>query len=183
MLDQLKGLGRRVEAALRDGAEYQEASLAPLRGATAQLLLATGAGAALEHTLNPDPAPADQRWRNIPTPLTWAPALLGSLAAAAQIRHARQPSEDTATALDILNASSIAVGGALFVLDLLSSRPESRRRMAPIAFASAGLLGLVISRQEREIRSVEESLRRRADVVERLVPRRRAKVEKIVVHV
>ena len=44
------------------------------------------------------------------------------------------------------------------------------------------LLGLVIDRQEREIARTEERLRRRARVVERIVPARKPKLDRIVVN-
>jgi hypothetical protein len=181
MLDQFKRLGRKVEAALRTEPDV-EASLMPLRGATAQLLLATGTGATLEYLLD-STARRHPRATKVPQPLTWAPGLIGPLAAAAQIRLARDASPDSALAVDLLNAATVATGAALFILDLLSADEDASLHLAPVAFASAGLLALAVNRQEREIRSVERRLRRRAAIVERLVPRRRPKIEKVVVHV
>lgn len=51
------------------------------------------------------------------------------------------------------------------------------------ALAAAGALGLLLKRQERAAAREQERLARRAAIVERLVPKRRARVDRIVIHV
>jgi hypothetical protein len=109
--------------------------------------------------------------------------MVGPLAAAATIEHARRPTSRTATALRFLSAASIGLGGSLFLLDAATNGGRPPARLGPIAFASAGLLGLVLERQDREIAAAEQALRARARVVERLVPRRKARVDRIVIHI
>jgi hypothetical protein len=55
--------------------------------------------------------------------------------------------------------------------------------LAPLAFAAVGVLGMLLDREEEEIDEARDSLERRARVVERLVPKRKAKLDRIVVHV
>ena len=118
-----------------------------------------------------------------PAALAWAPALLGPLTAAANIEHARNPSESTRIALRVLTGATVGFGAALYIADVLGSARRETHRLAPIAFASAGLLNLILDREEAEIERDEAILRRRASVVERLVPARRPKLDKIVLHV
>lgn len=169
------GVGENGKAVARNG------TLAPLRAAAAQLLMATGAGATLEqvsHTEELGPARSQ-----VPAALAWAPLLVGPLAAAANIEHARRPTEQTSSAVRFLTLATIGLGGCVYLADALRSRERPPTRLAPLAFASVGLLSLLIDRQEEEIARKEKSLRRRARVVERLVPRRRGRLDRIVVHV
>jgi hypothetical protein len=55
--------------------------------------------------------------------------------------------------------------------------------LAPLAFAAVGVLGMLLDREEEEIDEHREALERRARVVERLVPQRKAKLDRIVVHI
>lgn len=161
--------------------EIEEHSrLAAVRGVTAQLLLATGAGATLEQLAHEQ---AEEGRQTVPVALTWAPLLLGPLAAAANLEHARRPSERSEAAVRFLTSASIGFGAALFVVDALLNRGDPPRRIAPLAFASAGLLGLLLDKEEHEIEATEHDLERRARIVERLVPRRKAKLDRVVVHV
>lgn len=181
MIDDVRKLGARLGDRLRR--EPEPASPLPyLRAAAAQLLLATGAGATLEHVSGAPSARFGRTDNGVPGALAWAPALIGPLAAVAHLQHARQPDLESGRAVRLLNAASLTVGSALFVYDLLAGdRP--RARLAPLAFASAGLLGITLDRQELETRNRETELRRRAKVVERLVPRRRPRLDRVVVHV
>lgn len=178
MFERVKRAGAAVERLL-DPDAVEGASLMPLRTAAAQLLMTAGMGAAMEFVGR------DEYGREAPLPpaLGLAPALIAPLAAVAQLERARRPGVRTAAAATLLGSAAIAAGGALVLGDLITSRGRGVRRIAPLAFASAGVLTLCLERQEREIRQVEHTLRRRADVVERLVPARRAKVDRIVVHV
>src|SRR5690606_38339287 len=99
-------------------------------------------------------------------PLAWAPALLGPLAAAAQIAHGRHPTEESAAALRILNGAAIGLGSTLLLLEILTDH-AAPRRLAPLALVAAGLLGHTLDLHERRLEESERQLRRRADLVER----------------
>jgi hypothetical protein len=114
----------------------------------------------------------------------WAPLLIGPLAAAAQIAHLQQPSENSRAAIRFLNAAVVGVGAVAFVTQLLgSARGEELPSTAPLVFGSVGALGMLLDLEERELDAERALLRRRADVVERFVPRRRARLDRVVVHV
>ena len=178
MSDQIKRLADRL---FRDREEEEHAAtrLGPLRAVNAQLLMATGVGATLEQLLGDAGGSAD----DVPAGLAWGPLLIAPLAAAANLRHASHPTEKTDAAVRLLTGATIGVGAALFLFDSIATRGRGSWRIAPLAFASAGLLGLLIDRQEEEIARQERALTRRARVVERLVPRRRARLDRVVVHV
>ena len=72
----------------------------------------------------------------MPTALAWAPLLLGPLTAAANLEHARHPTEHSETAVRFLTGASVGFGAALFVADILLNRPHPPRRVAPLAFAT-----------------------------------------------
>ncbi len=151
--------------------------LGGLRAAAAQLLIATAAEVVLERfgsVQHPD--------RRTSHPLDLAPLLVAPLAAAAQLEHARSPREATARALKLLNTTSIVLGGVLVAIDLLDD-PRAATRAAPLTLASAGLLGLVIDAEEAKLTRKHQDLVRRARVVERLVPKRKPRLDRIVVHV
>lgn len=171
-------LRRRSEAATRD---TSMTDVTPLRAAIAQLLCATGAAAALagvELTADRDGEPD-----SMPRPLAWAPLVVGPIAAAAQLQYTRESHVAPANAVRVLDGAVIALGGALFIADLVTSRKMGARGVGALAFASVGLLGYLLERHEEQAASAERKLRRRADVVERLVPRRRPKLDRVVVHV
>jgi hypothetical protein len=63
------------------------------------------------------------------------------------------------------------------------SWPERVPSLAPLAFLAVGILGLVLQEEEEETGAEFEELEDRASIVERLVPKRRARVDRIVVHV
>lgn len=114
----------------------------------------------------------------------WLPAVLAPLAAAAHVKHAVRPSEPSATATRVLNAAAVGAG----VAGLLDSFVASRRdravpSLSPLALASAGVLGLILEREERDALEARRRLERRADLMDRFVPRRRGRVDRIVVHV
>ena len=118
------------------------------------------------------------------TAVGWIPAVLAPLAAAAQVTHAVRPSAPTATATRVLNAAAIGAGIAGLVDSIATGRRNhSRPSLSPLALASAGVLGLILEREERDALEERRRLRRRADLMDRFVPRRRGPVDRIVVHV
>lgn len=157
----------------RSSASHPSTPLVRLRAALAELFLATGAGATLEHMGDDDGRLSS---------LAIAPALIGPVAALAHLEHSRRQSENTANAVRLLDAAAVAFGTGLFLVDLFSGDRETPR-FAPLAFASAGMLGISLERREEEVLDQERHLRQRAAVVERLVPRRKPKLDRIVVHV
>ena len=183
MLDGMRNLRERLSE-IEWSTEETDSTLPYLRAATAQLLVATGAGASLEHAAARPAAPdtIHSKSRKLPAALVWAPALVGSLAAAAHLEHAREPTEESARAVLLMNVASLATGGALFALDVIAGQNRGLR-LGPLAFASAAVLGITLDRQERATREAEEALRRRAAIVERLVPKRKPKLDRLVVHV
>lgn len=198
MIERLRELapwGEPEEDEEQDEQDEQEERIPALRILAAQLLLATGAGVAMQrmHGSGDDLIGLDEEMEfSRETPLAgkrlavWAPLVLAPLAAAAQLTHALRPSEGTRTATRVLNAAVVGVGAAELVDSLLSSRSGEQPSAAPWVFGSVGVLGWLLDRQEdemREEREEREALERRAAIVERFVPRRRTKLDRIVVHV
>jgi hypothetical protein len=178
MRDQLRRLASSALPA-RKNLDDGGTSLTALRAAAAELLLATAAEVALDQLhLRSDRSSRS----SAPKALSWAPLLVAPLAAAAHVEHARRPREETSLALQVLNTATLAIGGALLIYELVDPQRETRR-LGPLSLASAGVLGFAIDAQEREVHRAERDLRRRADVVERLVPRRKARLDRVVVHV
>ena len=118
------------------------------------------------------------------TAVGWLPAVLAPLAAAAQVSHAVHPTAPTATATRVLNAAAIGAGVAGLVDSLVGSRrSQGRPSLSPLALASAGVLGLILEREERDALEERRRLERRAELMDRFVPRRRARLDRIVVHI
>lgn len=187
MLEQLrKQLPTRGDA--RPHANKEE-GFRTLRMVAAELLLVTGIGATVDvltRSTEPQPAriPGGSSTERAPLAAVWGPTLIAPLAAAAHVRMASEPSPNAARASRFLDAAVVALGLAELVASF--TRFPSRRRtpsLAPLALASAGMLGLVVSREERVAARERRQLERRAAVLERLVPRRRPKLERVVLHV
>ncbi len=162
---------RAVRGNGRPHADATAEFLTPLRLAAAHLVVATAAAAALERR--------DER----PAAIGVAPLIVAPLAAAMGLLHARSPDARTATALRLLNSAVIVVGGGLLLADLVGLRDPRRRRAGSLGFAASGLLGLALERHASAAELAELELRKRASIVERLVPKRRSKLDRIVVHV
>ena len=117
-------------------------------------------------------------------PAALAPALVGPLAAAAHMTYAFTPSERNRTATRVLDAAVVGAGFAALVAALAIARREGAPpSVSAVALASAGALGILLDRNDREHSAELGRLEKRASVVERLVPRRRTRIDKIVVHV
>lgn len=195
MLETLERMRSRLPGSHADG--EREAGAEPgfraLQLLTAQMLLVTGADAALhalrQSELATAQAPPRTHDSDRQTPsaqsfaATWAPTLLAPVAAAAHLRHSADPSPATALATRILDAAVIGAGAAALVGSLIASPSRRNAALGPLALASAGALGLVLDRQQRATEQQMAQLRHRASVVERLVPRRRARLDRVVVHV
>jgi len=148
----------------------------PLRVAAAQLLIATSLAAGSHREL------ADRNRRRGGSLADFAPLLVGPLAAVVQLEHVRRPRSGTADAARLVNGAVIALGGALFAMDWVRRGPR-HVGVGPLSFASAGILAHLLTRQEKASGRLEAELRKRAAVVERLVPRRKGKVDRLVIHI
>lgn len=163
-----------------------------LRLLTAELFLATGVNATLQYlrgrSHSEDAAygmseldgAADGRLRVA----GWAPALLAPLAGVAQLVHTYRPSDATRNATRVLNGAALALGVAGLADSIrASTRGEERFSLAPLLLSYVGLLAYFVERQEAQVAEEREELEHRARIVERFVPRRRTKLDRIVVHV
>lgn len=183
-------LPRRGQHARRKPATEGDAARA-LQLTMADLLLTTGIGTWLESRRSGRAAAAADslrigRWREArPTrPLTWAPALLGCAGAAAHLVHALTPTARTRMAVRTFDTAAVAAGILAFTDGVAS--PDHRRSNLPVAslsLASAGLAGLFLDRAEIQDHAERARLERRARLVERLVPQRRPRFDRLVVHI
>jgi hypothetical protein len=98
--------------------------------------------------------------------------------------YAFTPSERNRTATRVLDAAAVGAGFAALVAALAIARREAAPpSVSAVALASAGALGILLDRNDREHSAELGRLEKRASVVERLVPRRRTRIDRIVVHV
>lgn len=164
----------------RPGTEDAGRTSAALRLVTAELLLATAIDAAVRQFPGNPPQGADGP-RQLRA-LSLAPIVIAPLAAAAHLAHVRDPRVGTARALRLLNSATLALGVASIALGTIGARQEPRR-LGPFGLTSAALLGFAIDSHERDVRRDQEELRRRANIVERLVPKRKPRLDRVVVHV
>lgn len=118
------------------------------------------------------------------TAVGWLPAVLAPLAAAAHVKHAVDPTVPSATVTRVLNAAAVGAGVAGLVDAFVTARRNrSVPSLSPLALASAGVLGLIVEREERDVRELRRRLERRAELMDRFVPRRRGRLDRIVVHI
>lgn len=186
MLRRLEDLTRAVRRQDEDKEADSTGGFGPLRLLTAQLLLVTAAEAVLKAVEFRDPEPRPDRFRGTgrgATAAKLAPGVIAPLAAAAHLMHLSNPSRAVDVATRVLDTAVVGVGVGAALAGLVSRRSGAARSTAPLALATAGVLGLVIDRQERAHEIEHRRLARRASVVEKLVPARRPKVDHIVVHV
>jgi hypothetical protein len=162
--------------------------LDPLRLLAAELLLVTGIGATLDVLSRTREAQKDRipgrHGGDVPLAAVWGPALLAPVAAAAHARLAGGHSAPAERASRILDTAVIGLGVAELATSVTGLQAHRRPpSLVPLALASAGLLGLVVAHREKQVEREQERLERRARIVERVVPQRRAKLDRIVVHV
>jgi len=164
-------------------------SLDSLRVLAAELLLVTGVGATLDvlsrsRQSQRDRIPGRAHLGDAPLAAVWGPVIIAPLAAAAHIRQAAGPSERASRASRFLDTAVIGFGLAEFASSITGFQFQKRTpSLVPLALASAGLLGLIVAQRERETEREYRALERRAEIVERLVPKRRPRLDRIVVHV
>lgn len=187
MKEQIRHRKNEQDAARAEHPEEEESRLegfGALRLLAAQLLLFTGIGSTLE-AINRE-GRNDEDTESAPgvRSAAWAPTILGPLAAVAHLRHVADPTPASASAARLLDSAAVGAGivGVLHGL-LATRRTGGLPSLAPLALASAGILGIMLERRERENEAERRRLERRASIVERLVPKRRGKLDHIVVHV
>lgn len=168
------------------------ASLTGLHWLAAGLFLATGAQA-LRPLGAARPTRGVERLRRLP--LALAP-----IAGAANAALAMRPRQSTRNAALVVNGVAIGIAAVGIAGTALGALVPERRGApwhgarrpirsgfvdlaAPIAFGATGLLGLLLEREVRHARARDERLQRKARVLDRIVPRRRARVDRVVVHV
>ena len=192
MLDRLREFTDRVRGEDEEEDNETSAEFKGLRVLAAHMLLLASVDITLDSVRRvrarggppyPHGSPGPERGA-ASTVLGWLPALLAPLAAAAHVTHAVRPSASSATATRVLNAAAVGAGAAGLVDSFLASRrTHSLPSLSPLALASAGVLGLILEREERDALEERRRLERRAELMDRFVPRRRARVDRIVVHV
>jgi len=188
MLERLRRL--RIHESDHEEAD-EPAEFAPvftaLRLFSAKLLVSSGMNATLQYL-------RDRRsWRGagsvvdrdlVGAAAAWIPAVLGAAASTAQARLILDPESGQQTAVTLLNGAVLGLGFAAAAdTTLAAARGERRFTLAPLLFGYSGMLGFLLERQETRVADEEAALDRRARIVERWVPRRRTKVDKIIVHV
>lgn len=172
-----------------DDGEYDDFAFTGLHVLVAGLYLASGAETALGERRG--------EFRD-PDTLRWAPLAAAPIAAVAHAARALAPGRTTRVLSQIMNGVAVAVGAAGLtnsIVSAVTSEPRGlfRRRgrsvreripsFAPLAFGITGVLGALLDRREQEEAELHDRLERRARIVERWTPRRRAKLDRIVVHV
>jgi hypothetical protein len=163
------------------------AGLGGLHWLTAALFMAAGAEAALGERRG-DHRPSDA--------VRWAPLLAAPAAGAAHAAHAIWPGDTTRLFTQIANGVAIGIGAAGLagsVYAALSDDIDDEQvghswvervpSLAPLAFAAIGVFGYMLQDHEEEYQEELDRLERRGRIVERLVPKRRTRVDRIVVHV
>lgn len=164
----------------------------PLQMLTAEILLFTGLGTVAEALHDGQHSPVDPyapesgprgafaRLR----PVDWGPALLAAAAAIAHAVHAIAPGERSRLATRTFDLAVVGIG-LLGLADTLAGVRRGGRPLspAPLSLASAALLGILVDRAERQHEDERKRLEKRARIVERLVPKRRPRLDRIVVHV
>lgn len=169
---------------------HAEAEEAPLEGfgvlqlLAAHLLLFTGIGSTVDAVGRTGEDAAGGRSLPGARGAAWAPTVLGPMAAIAHLKHVASPTPATASATRLFDTAAVGAGLVGMLHGLAGTRRSGELpSLTPLALASAGVLGLMLERRERESEQERRRLEQRAAVVERLVPRRRARLDRIVLHV
>jgi hypothetical protein len=187
MLEQLR---QHIPTRWSGAAEEDEGNVVdPLRVVAAEMLLVTGIGATLDvlartRDSQRDRIPGQSGSGDLPLAAVWGPALIAPVAAAAHLRQSTGTSEKASRASRFLDSAVVLMGVAELATSLTGIQTRKRTpSLVPLALASAGLLGLIVAHRERTTTDAQRRLENRARIVERLVPRRRPKLDRIVLHV
>ncbi|HEX6940475.1 MAG TPA: hypothetical protein VF158_13755 [Longimicrobiales bacterium] len=184
---------RRVEDAADGGGRTVHA---PLHWMAAGLFVATGAEAlASRRVLAETDGQRRRPWRLLGlTPLVVAP-----LAGVVHAANAARPVPRTRKWARVLDGAAVGAAAVATMAGAIAAARNGRdarwyRRgrnarislleaVTPLAFGATGALGLVLEREERAEAEARQRLERRARLLDRLAPRRRARVDRIVIHV
>jgi hypothetical protein len=157
----------------------------------AGLFLAAGAEAALGRS---------HQGRKVLAWTRWSPLAIAPLASAAHVARAVRPGRTSRAASRWVDAVAIVAGAAAVagtVIGVMATRSESgterwlhglppllgRVPVAPVTFGVAGIMGMILDNEEKEETLMRRRLERRASIVERLFPPRRARIDRIVIRV
>jgi hypothetical protein len=169
--------------------EADDLSFSGLHWMVAGLFVAVGAEAMLSQ---------QRTGARIPRPLQWAPLLAAPLAGMTHVLRAVQPGPGTRIAAQVANGLAVGVGAAGVAAGLYEALQEGGTRswplgrrgsfidrapLAPLTFGATGILGALLDQEEQEEAAEQARLKQRASLVDRLVPRRRAKLDRIVIHI
>jgi hypothetical protein len=196
MMDRLRGLGRLSRTPT--GLDNDAATVPLFRGLRlfgADMLLSTGANLTLHYLRSRGTRKRYDRHsgsgegrvrepERLGSAAAWVPLLVSAVACTVQTRHALKPSPRGQTATTLLNGAVIGLGVA-GTADAIGAaiKGETPFSIAPLLFGYSGLLGFLLERQESVVATEEAALERRARIIERLVPQRRPRIDKIVVRV
>jgi hypothetical protein len=159
----------------------------------AGLFIAAGAQAALSQGRKD----SSQR---VPGLVRWAPLVAAPLAGAAHAVRAARPTTASRAMSRVLDGLAVGVGAAGVASAIYGAQreramtggwPGSKRRaiaelgasLAPLTFGFTGILGMILDREEEQDSLAHRRLEKRARIVERLVPKRKPKLDRIVVHI
>jgi hypothetical protein len=188
MIERLRTLTNRKEDEEESTEEPAEAPVfTALRLFSADLIATSGVNATLQYLHDrrvPRGAGSVVSRDAMGTAAAWLPAVLGAAASTAQARYALDPSPGHQTVSTLLNGAVVGLGlAAAADLAIAAARGKRRFSLGPLLFGYSGVLGFLLDRQETRVGEQEAALDRRARIVERWVPRRRTKIDRIVVHV
>lgn len=128
------------------------------------------------------------------------PLAIAPLAGAAQIAHAMRPGPATRNASRVLNGLALGIAAAeIAAVTVDALTPDGRAApwhgggriarggwanlAAPLAFGATGALGMIIEREERLEAARRTKRGHDGRILDRIMPRRRPRVERVVVHV
>jgi hypothetical protein len=189
MLNRLRTRGRPAPAPRDETPTEPTPVFTALRLFSAELVLSSGINATLQYLRSRSPRPArpgalDPAARRVGRTGAWAPLVLGGLGCAAQATFAFRPSQRALLATRVLNGLILGVGAAGAAEEIRAAvRSQSSPTVAPFLFGYTGLLGFLLDRQESVVAEEEAALTRRTRLLDRLIPERRTRIERIVVHV
>lgn len=186
----------------RAAEEEAQGAFRTLHWLAAALFVAAGAETALRAQRSPG-TPGPQGTREalasfaamLRDPTQLAPLLTAALAAAAHAARASNDSQRARAGTRLLDgvAAGMAVAGAVRAAynalaperagAVAIGRPRLAPSVVPLTFGATAVLGLILEHEERRERQALERLRRRASIVERLVPQRRTRLDRIVLHI
>lgn len=181
-IERLRERARAVWSGQQDEGPRPPAPTRTVEFAAAEMLMLAGLAAAaalIRRSTDDHGAPDATPFR----PLTAGAAIFGFGAAAGHALHAWSGEPRAGTASRLFDVAAVAAGLLGAAEEGRRGRPTGPAALAGLTLASAGVLGMLVDAAGRSAAADRERLERRASVVERLVPRRRTRLDRIVVHV